>query len=99
MAQDFYQENIQPYAAIIVKICRAYTYTQSDFEDCYQEICLQLWRSKEGFKGECSWSTWIYKVALNVCLTYVRKDAKSPDLANEDAGLEIQPQSNKDETT
>lgn len=77
MGQDFYQVHIQPYASIIVKICRAYTYNQADFDDYYQEVCLQIWRSRDGFAGSCSWTTWVYKITLNVCLTYVRKEAKS----------------------
>lgn len=77
MGQDFYQVHIQPYASIIVKICRAYTYNQADFDDYYQEVCLQIWRSRDGFSGSCSWTTWVYKITLNVCLTYVRKEAKN----------------------
>ena len=73
MSSDFYTNFILPYAAIIIKICRAYTNNQEDFEDYYQEVCLQVWRSREGFKKQCEWSTWIYKLSLNVCLTYLKK--------------------------
>jgi len=47
MGSDFYQLYILPYAGIIIKICRAYTNSQEDFEDYYQEVCLQIWRSKD----------------------------------------------------
>ena len=73
MSSDFYHSSIVPYAAIIVKICRAYTNSQEDFEDYYQEVCLQIWRSREGFKEQSAWSTWIYKISLNVCLTLLKK--------------------------
>ena len=73
MGSDFYTMSILPYAAIIVKICRAYTNTQTDFEDYYQEVCLQIWRSKDNFNGHSQWSTWVYKILLNVCLTYLKK--------------------------
>ena len=73
MSSDFYTSSILPYAAIIVKICRAYTNTQEDFEDYYQEVCLQIWRSSDNFKGNSAWSTWIYRVALNVCMTLLKK--------------------------
>lgn len=80
MGQDFYQAKILPYAGIIIKICRAYANTREDFEDYYQEVCLQIWRSRENFKQQCAWSTWIYKVALNVCLTYLKKQQKGPTI-------------------
>lgn len=73
MSSNFYQSSILPYAAIISKICRAYTHTQADFEDYYQEVCLQIWKSKDRFKEKSEWSTWIYKLTLNVCLTLQKK--------------------------
>lgn len=73
MSNDFYTSSILPYAPIIIKLCRAYTNTQEDFEDYYQEVCLQIWRSNDKFKGESEWSTWIYRLSLNVCLTLLKK--------------------------
>ncbi len=76
MSGDFYTNSILPYAGIITKICRAYTNSQEDFEDYYQEVCLQIWRSKDNFKGNSEWSTWIYRLSLNVCMTISKKDKK-----------------------
>ncbi|MEW6983173.1 RNA polymerase sigma factor [Colwelliaceae bacterium 6471] len=73
MGSDFYQLSILPFASIIIKICRAYTNSQEDFEDYYQEVCLQIWRSKDNFNQQCEWSTWIYRISLNVCLTYLKR--------------------------
>lgn len=73
MSNDFYTSSILPYAAIIIKICRAYTNTQEDFEDYYQEVCLQIWRTRNNFQGQSKWSTWVYRLALNVCLTMLKK--------------------------
>jgi RNA polymerase sigma-70 factor (ECF subfamily) len=73
VSSDFYTTQILPYAAIIIKICRAYTNTQEDFEDYYQEVCLQIWLSKDNFKEQSAWSTWIYRLTLNVCLTFLKK--------------------------
>lgn len=76
MSTDFYNSAILPHAGIIIKICRAYTDNQQDFEDYYQEVCLQIWKSHERFEEKSSWSTWIYKLSLNVCLTLMKKDKK-----------------------
>jgi RNA polymerase sigma-70 factor (ECF subfamily) len=77
VSNDFYTSSILPYAGIIIKICRAYTNNQEDFEDYYQEVCLQIWRSKDNFKGQSEWSTWIYRLSLNVSLTLLKKDKKN----------------------
>lgn len=73
MSNDFYLTSILPYSGIIIKICRAYTNTQEDFEDYYQEVCLQIWRSRDNFQKASEWSTWIYRISLNVCLTLLKK--------------------------
>lgn len=73
MSSDFYNTSILPFAGIIIKLCRAYTNSQEDFEDYYQEVCLQIWRSKENFHNQSSWSTWVYQISLNVCLTLLKK--------------------------
>ena len=74
MSSDFYNTSILPFAGIIIKLCRAYTNSQEDFEDYYQEVCLQIWRSKENFREESEWSTWVYRISLNVCLTLLKKN-------------------------
>ncbi|MFT4754148.1 MAG: RNA polymerase sigma-70 factor (ECF subfamily) [Salibacteraceae bacterium] len=88
MSTDFYTIQILPYASIIIKICRAYTNSQEDFEDYYQEVCLQIWRTHENFDEKSQWSTWIYRLSLNVCLTLLKKEKKNSELRNSDAILD-----------
>lgn len=84
MSSDFYTSSILPYAPIIIKICRAYTDSQEDYEDYYQEVCLQIWKSRDNFKGNSKWSTWIYRISLNVCLTLLKKKDKRQMLPSEE---------------
>jgi RNA polymerase sigma-70 factor (ECF subfamily) len=76
VSSDFYATSIVPFAPIIIKICRAYTNTQEDFEDYYQEVCLQIWRSHGTFDERAAWSTWIYRVSLNVCMTLLKTEKR-----------------------
>ncbi|WP_321286691.1 sigma-70 family RNA polymerase sigma factor [uncultured Sunxiuqinia sp.] len=73
MFDNFYKTSILPFATIIIKICKAYTNTEEDFEDYYQEVCLQIWKSRNNFSKQAKWSTWVYKVSLNTCLTLLKK--------------------------
>nr|WP_040416072.1 RNA polymerase sigma factor [Cyclobacterium qasimii] len=77
MSHAFYTSRILPYAAIISKMCRLYTNSQADFEDYYQEVCLQIWRSRDNYQGKSEWSTWVYRLSLNVCLTQLKQDQKT----------------------
>ncbi len=95
MSNDFYTVSILPYAAIIIKICRAYTDSQEDFEDYYQEVCLQIWRSKDNFAEKSEWSTWIYRLSLNVCLTLLKKKKNNKqNLTSDNLTLEAEEESN-----
>ena len=82
MSKDFYITNIFPYRGIIIKICRAYSNSQEDYEDYYQEVCLQIWKSRENFKNKSEWSTWVYRISLNVCLSLLRKQKKYDEGGN-----------------
>ena len=76
MSKDFYKTYIFPFRGIIIKICRAYSNSQEDYEDYFQEVCLQIWKSRENFKNKSEWSTWVYRISLNVCLSLLRKQKK-----------------------
>ena len=78
MSEDFYITSILPHAGIIIKICKAYTDSQEDFEDYYQEVCLQIWKSRANFQGQAEWSTWIYRLSLNVCLSLLKQKKRKP---------------------
>jgi RNA polymerase sigma-70 factor (ECF subfamily) len=77
LSNEFYISRILPYAAIISKMCRLYTNSQVDFEDYYQEVCLQIWRSRDNYQEKSEWSTWVYRLSLNVCLTLLKQDQKT----------------------
>jgi len=67
---------------IIHKISILYSSTHHDKEDLFQEICLQLWRSYTRFRGDSSFSTWMYKVALNTAISYIRKGQREIPVEN-----------------
>ena len=62
---------------IIIKICNSYCRNKADREDLAQEITYQLWRSGNSFNTDHTFSTWMYRVALNVAISFYRKEKKS----------------------
>jgi RNA polymerase sigma-70 factor (ECF subfamily) len=69
---------LEGYKALIFKIVRAYAHEAMDRDDLFQEITLQVWRSIPAFRGESAVTTWIYRIALNIALKWVRKERKHP---------------------
>ena len=58
---------------IILKICHLYCPDKQAREDLTQEIIYQLWRSAKSYKREYRFSTWMYRVALNVAISFYRE--------------------------
>ncbi len=75
MSQDF-KDIVAKHHGIFYKIARAYTIEKADFDDLYQEMLIQIWKSLHNFKEESKLSTWIYRVSLNTALTFQRKEKK-----------------------
>ena len=63
--------------AIIFKICNTYCNNKSDREDLAQEIIYQLWRSVSRFDPAYTFSTWMYRIALNVAISFYRKEKRT----------------------
>ena len=61
---------------IIHKVCRMYCDDEIHRKDLFQEIVLQLWKSYPSFRGDSKFSSWMYRVALNVAVQDFRKEKK-----------------------
>ncbi len=75
--QEFIQL-LNKHQNIIHKVTHLYTNNAIDREDLFQEICLQAWKSINSFRGESQFSTWLYRVALNIAITHLKKEKKRP---------------------
>lgn len=61
----------------IFRICRIYAVLPLEPQDLFQEVVFQIWKSFSTFKGKSSINTWVYKIAINVCLRSKMKLDKS----------------------
>jgi RNA polymerase sigma-70 factor (ECF subfamily) len=61
---------------LIYKIANAYCNNSEDRKDLFQEIVLQLWKAFPKYNPEFAISTWLYRIALNVSISYYRQRTK-----------------------
>lgn len=47
--------------------------SREDAEDCVQEAMLRIYRSLASFKGQSTFSTWVYRITMNICLDEMRR--------------------------
>jgi RNA polymerase sigma-70 factor (ECF subfamily) len=59
----------------ILRVCRVYAWNSADQDDLYQEILCQIWRGLPGLKEKQFANTWLYRVAINTAISFVRKRA------------------------
>lgn len=74
--EDQFLELVQQYQAMLHKVAGAYTSSPTEREDLVQEIILQLWKAYPSYRPEYKISTWIYRIALNVSISQLRKESR-----------------------
>ena len=79
-------ENERP----VYSLCFHMMGSREDAQDCAQETMLRAFRAFDSFRGEASFSTWITRIAMNVCTDALRKrrDAVSLDALREEQGFD-----------
>ena len=75
---------VTPHEQMLWRVCWHYTHHQEDAADCLQETMLKAWRGIKSYRGECSLSTWLYRIASTVCLDFLRKQKRLPETESAD---------------
>lgn len=63
----------------ILRVCRVYAWNAADHDDLYQEILFQIWRGLPALREKQFANTWLYRVAINTAISFVRKRASRLD--------------------
>jgi len=74
--KDTFITTIDTHKKIIFKIVNSYCQNKEDRKDLEQEIIIQLWNSFDKYNDEYKYSTWMYRIALNVAISFYRKEKK-----------------------
>ncbi|WP_236796579.1 sigma-70 family RNA polymerase sigma factor [Amycolatopsis sp. GM8] len=69
---------VEPYRAELRVHCYRMVSSYDDAEDLVQETLLKAWRSREAFEGRASVRTWLYRIATNTCLDFLRRHTRRP---------------------
>jgi RNA polymerase sigma-70 factor, ECF subfamily len=71
-----FESLLQQHGGIIRKVAFGYARTESDRNDLMQDILLQLWKAYPRYSPDRPFSTWMYRIALNVSISYLRKHTR-----------------------
>lgn len=73
--QARFQALLDEHKRVLYKVCNSYCRNRDEREDLAQEIVIELWRSFPAFDERCRFSTWMYRVALNVAISFYRRES------------------------
>lgn len=75
---EAFEQLIRDYEKRILNYCFRMLGNLSDAEDAAQEVFVKIFRFIGSFNGQSSFSTWLYRIASNVCLDLLRKAKRRP---------------------
>ena len=70
-----FAELLERHRGIVFKVASTYCRNAADREEVAQEIVTQLWRAFPKFDATRTFSTWMYRIALNVAISFVRENS------------------------
>jgi RNA polymerase sigma-70 factor, ECF subfamily len=71
--QEQFLKYIRAHKTLIYKVCHTFEPDAERQRDLFQDIILNLWKAFPNFKAQSKWTTWAYRIALNVAITQRRK--------------------------
>lgn len=74
--RDSFAHMVTRYRESVIRICRGYVGSHEDAEDLAQEVFVEVYRSISKFRGDSQFTTWLYRMAVNKSLNYLRYHKK-----------------------
>ncbi len=69
-----FEKLLADYGGVIWRVCLTYADSREEAADMRQDCLVNLWRGRESFRGESGLSTWIHRVCLNTCISFMRRE-------------------------
>ena len=85
-----FEKLIYKYDKHVLSIAYNFRFNREDAKDIYQEVFLRVLRGLNSFEGKSEFSTWLYRIVTNVCISFKRRQKKYeyatvyPEYDNED---------------
>lgn len=82
----------------VYTVCYMFSTRQDEVDDLFQDTLMNLWRGFDGFRGESDVRTWVWRVALNTCISADRKKKRRPKTETIDFGVNLYEEPNDSDT-
>jgi RNA polymerase sigma-70 factor (ECF subfamily) len=76
--ESAFEELLQRHQVKVINLIYSFLNDRWEAEDVAQEVFLKVWKNAAKFKGKSKFSTWLYRIVINLCLNYQRSGKKNP---------------------
>ena len=73
-----FAQTVAEHKSTIYTVCYMFSQDADEVNDLFQETLVNLWKGFEGFEQRSDIKTWIYRIALNTCISLERKKKRTP---------------------
>ncbi len=73
--KKIFDDLMEQHKGILFKVARAYCPDPEDRQDLIQEMMIQIWQSIHKYNTQFKISTWLYRISLNVAISFYRKSS------------------------
>ncbi|MDD2197847.1 MAG: sigma-70 family RNA polymerase sigma factor [Bacteroidales bacterium] len=79
-SQKAFEELVNRYQLLVTRTCLGFVNRYADAEDITQEVFIEVYQSLKNFRKESKLSTWLYRIAVNKSLNFIRKQKRHNNL-------------------
>lgn len=72
-SEELFTRIVKEHKSSIYAVCYMFSNKEEEVNDLFQETLINLWKGMEGFREDSKLSTWLYRVAMNTCISQDRK--------------------------
>ena len=80
---EAFEQLIGPLEQLVWRVCWHYTGNREAAEDCGQEAMIRIWRNLGSYRGDCALESWVYRIAANCCMDWLRKKKRDRSVSVE----------------
>lgn len=79
ITEQQFTKMVQAHKSTIYTVCYMFSQDEDEVADLFQEVLIRIWRGLPSFNGNSDVKTWIYRIALNTCISIDKKKKKHRD--------------------
>ena len=89
MTEREFETMIREHKGTVYTVCYMFSNDPDEVADLFQETLINLWRGSGTFRGDSALSSWIWKVALNTCISFDRKKKRGPQTGSLSTDIDL----------